>query len=156
MKKYFFVAFKAYKGKDHAGGGGILVVCSCSLERMEEALLGYYNENAGHKADKVVLTALTVLDKQTAAQLSKNFTDGAIIIDDCEKEEEKQEVEVGLFLARDKNKRLFLYIDNNGPKRESDYWACDDGDCMELDPNLFQEVQWSDAEPTNVRLVIDK
>ena len=156
MKKYFFVAFNTFLGKDHAGGGGMVLVCSCSLERMEEALLDYYNENAGHKAEKVIITSLTVLDKQTASLLTKNFTDGALIIDDGEKEEEKQEEEVGLFLARDKNKRLFLYIDNNGPKRGSDYWACDDGDCAELDPHLFPEVQWSDEEPTKVRLVIDK
>ena len=154
MKKYFFVAFKAYKGKDHAGGGGILVVCSCSLERMEEALLDYYNENAGHKADKVVLTALTVLDKQTAAQLSKNFTDGAIIIDDGEKEEE---VSIDGWLAREINNDIWLYICKNKPIKEDGYWSCDkDADCMEIDRHFFPEVKWSDAEPTKVKLVIDK
>ncbi len=155
MKKYFFVAFKAYKGKYHAGGGGILVVCSCSLERMEEALLEYYNENAGHKADKVVLTALTVLDKQTAAQLSDNFTN-ALIIDDGEKEEEK-EVEVDAWLARDSNGDLWIYVCKNKPTKEDCYWHCDeDADCMEIDGKFFHEVQWSDEEPTKVRLVIDK
>lgn len=156
MKKYFFVSFKAFNGKGEVGVGGLVVVCSCDHKRMVEALLEYYNKHAEHKADKIVTTALTFLDKQTAAQLSNNFTDNALIIDDSEKEEEKQEVEVGLFLARDKDNSLFLYVDNNEPKKGSDYWTCDDGDCMEIDSSLFTEVKWSDEEPTKVKLVIDK
>ena len=119
-------------------------------------MIDYYNKNAGHKADKVITTALTILDKQTAAQLSNNFTEFALIIDDGEKEEENKIEDVNLFLARDKNNRIFLYVDNNGPKRGYDYWSCDDGECMELDYSLFPEVQWSDEEPTKVKLVIDK
>lgn len=156
MKKYFFVSFKAFDEKKHVGGCSVIVICSCSIERIEEALLDDYNKRASHKADKVIITSLIVLDKQTAAQLSKNFTNSAMFIDDGEKEDEENEVDVGLFLARDKNNRLFLYIDNNEPKRESDYWACYDGDCAELEPHLFPEVQWSDEEPTKVKLVIDK
>ena len=156
MKKYFFVAFKTFNGKSEVGGGGFVVVCSCSLEQMEEVLLEDYNKDATHKADKVIITSLTILDKHTAAQLSENFTDGALIIDDGEKEEENKIEDVNLFLARDKNNRIFLYVDNNGPKRGYDYWSCDDGECMELDYSLFPEVQWSDEEPTKVKLVIDK
>lgn len=154
MKKYFFVAFKTFKGKDHAGGGSFVVVCSCSLEQIDEALLNYYNENARHKADKVVITSLTILDKQTAAQLSKNFTDGALIIDDGEKE---VDVSIDGWLARDKNNDLWLYVCKNKPQKDEGYWFCDeDADCMEIDGSLFPEVQWSDEEPTNVKLVIDK
>ena len=155
MKKYFFVAFKAYKGKDHAGGGGILVVCSCSLEHMEEALLNYYNENAGHKADKVVLTALTVLDKQTAAQLSKNFTDGAIIIDDGEKEDEKKSPFIDRWVARDKDGTLCLYFGEK-PEKCNTIWDDYEDSFIALDGSLFPEVQWSDEEPTKVKLVIEK
>ena len=156
MKKYFFVAFKTFNGKYHEGGGGYVVGCSCSIERMDEALLDYYNGHASHKADKVVITALTVLDKQTAAQLSENFTNGALIIDDGGKEEEKQ-VEIEAWLARDKNNDLWLYVCKNKPIKYDVYWSCDeDSDCMEIDGSLFQEVRWSDAEPTKVKLVIDK
>ena len=156
MKKYFFISFKSFNGRSEVGGGGFVVVCSCCIERIEESLLDYYNEHGIHKADKVIITSLTILDKHTAAQLSENFTDGALIIDDGEKEEENKIEDVNLFLARDKNNRIFLYVDNNGPKRGYDYWSCDDGECVELDYSLFPEVQWSDEEPTKVRLVIDK
>ena len=117
MKKYFFISFTSFNGRSEVGGGGFVVVCSCCLERIEESLLDYYNEHGIHKADKVIITSLTILDKHTAAQLSENFTDGALIIDDGEKEEENKIEYVNLFLARDKNNRIFLYVDNNGPKK---------------------------------------
>ena len=60
-----------------------------------------------------------------------------------------------MWLARDKDKSLWLYVGNNEPKREDEYWSCDD-DCIELDGSLFQEVQWSDEKPTRVKLMIDK
>ena len=155
MEKYFFVAFKTFNGKYHEGGGGIVVGCSCSIERMDEALLEYYNQQAAHNVDNVVITSLTVLDKQTAAQLSENFTN-ALIIDDCEKEDEKQ-VEIDAWLARDKNNDLWLYVCKNKPIKYDVYWSCDeDSDCMEIDGSLFTEVKWSDEEPTKVKLVIDK
>ena len=157
MKKYFFVAFKATCVKRVVGGGSILLVCSCGIRRMDEVLLDYYNKRAsfGNMADKVVITSLTVLDKQTAAQLSDNFTN-ALIIDDGEKEEEKQ-VEFEAWLARDPNGDLWLYVCKNKPTKEDCYWHCDeDADCMEIDGSLSPEVKWSDDEPTKVKLVIDK
>lgn len=153
MKKYFFVSFKSYYEKKHVGGGGLIVICSCSIERIEEALIDYYNKNAGHKADKVIITAITVLDRQTAAQLSKNFTDGAIIIDDGEKEEE---VFIERWVARDKDGTLCLYIGEEPPKKEKSVWDAEYDDFIELDGSLFKEVQWSDEEPTKVKLLIDK
>lgn len=158
MKKYFFIAFKSFSEKRYIGCGGFVVVCSCCFEKMHYAILNYCNMFAPetNKVDEICITSLTVLDKQTAAQLSDNFTNGALIIDDGEKEEENKIEDVNLFLARDKNNRLFLYVDNNGPKMGYDCWSCDDGDCMELDYSLFPEIQWSDEEPTKVKLVIDK
>ena len=157
MKKYFFVGFKAANGKRVVGGGSILVVCSCGIRRMDEVLLDYYNKRAsfGNMADKVVITSITALDKRTAAQLSDNFTN-ALIIDDGENEEEK-EVEVDAWLARDSNGDLWIYVCKNKPTKEDCYWHCaEDADCMEIDGKFFHEVQWSDEEPTKVRLVIDK
>lgn len=156
MEKYFFVAFKAFNGKNNVGCGGLIVVCSCDHKRMVEALLEHYNKHAEYKADKIITTALTFLDKQTASQLSNNFLNGALIIDDCEKEDEKQ-VEIEAWLARDKNNDLWLYVCKNNPIKYDVYWSCDDdADCMEIDGSLFPEVQWSDEEPTKVKLVIDK
>lgn len=157
MEKYFFVAFKAFKGKYHEGGGGYVVGCSCSIERMDEALLDYYNGHASHKADKIVITSLTVLDKKTAAQLSNNFTNGALIIDDGEKEVYNQ-VYIERWIARDKDGTLYLYFGKNPPKKEEteELWGYDDDSFIEIDGSLYQEVKWSDEEPTNVKLVIDK
>lgn len=154
MKKYFFISFKAFCEKKHVGGGSIVVVCSCSIERMEEVLLEDYNKDATRKADKVIITSLTILDKKTAEQLSKNFTDGALIIDDGDNaEEEKEGVEMSL--ARDKDGMLCLLAGSKITK-QSTYWHCEDGEFLELDCGLFPEVQWSDEEPTRVKLVIDK
>ena len=153
MNKYFFVSFKSYYEKKYVGGGSLIVICSCSIERIDEALIDYYNKNAGHKADKVIITAITVLDKQTAAQLSKNFTDGAIIIDDGDKEDE---VFIERWVARDKDGTLCLYIREEPPKKEKSVWDAEYEDFIELDGSLFPEVQWSDKEPTKVKLVIDK
>lgn len=61
-----------------------------------------------------------------------------------------------MWLARDMNNSLWLYVGDIEPKRKDGYWSCDDSDCMELDYSLFPEVQWSDEEPTKVKLVIDK
>ena len=155
MKKYFFITFKAFNGKGEVGVGGLVVVCSCDHKRMVEALLEYYNKHAELKADKIITTALTFLDKQTAAQLSNNFTDNALIIDDGRKEEENAE-EIGMWMARDKDKSIWLYISDNKPKRENDYWACDDAYCIPIDVSSFKEVQWSDEEPTKVKIVIEK
>ena len=154
MKKYCFISFKAFNGKGEVGVGGLVVCCSCSHKRMVEALLEYYNKHAELKADKIITTALTFLDKQTAAQLSNNFTDNALIIDDGEKEEEKAEEVKPMWLARDKNNRIYLF--EKKPEKGDEYWSYDDGDYMELDISSFKEVQWSDEEPTKVKIVIEK
>ena len=157
MKKYFFVAFNAFNVGKIVGCGCLIVVCSCDHKRMVEALLDNYNKHVENKADNVIITALTVLDKQTAAQLSNDFTDGSLIIDDGDNEEEKNtEEDVNMWLARDMNKSLWLYVGDIEPKRKEDYWSCGDDDSIPLDDEFFPEVQWSDEEPTKVRLVIDK
>ena len=102
MKKYFFIAFKAFDGKKHIGGGSILVICSCNIERMVDVLLDHYNKSAAHKADKVIITSLTVLEKHTAAQLTNNFINGALIIDDGENTEKKK-VCIERWVARDED-----------------------------------------------------
>ena len=152
MKKYFFVAFQLFYGKKQVGYGGFVVVCSCCFERIVEALLDDYNKYAGHKADKVIINALTVLDKQTAAQLSNNFTDNALIIDDGEKEEP---VYIERWIARDKDGTLCLYWGENPPTKTDILWDYS-SDYEEIDGSLFPEVQWSDEEPTKVKIVIEK
>ena len=156
MKKYCFVSFKAFNGKGEVGVGGLVVVCSCDHKRMVEALLEYYNKHAEHKAEKIITTALTFLDKQTAAQLSNNFTDNALIIDDGEKEEDNKTDGIELLAARDKDGMICLFSIENPPKKVDSCWANDLGEFIEIDGSLFPEVQWSDAEPTKVKLVIDK
>ena len=155
MKKYCFISFKAFNGKGEVGVGGLVVCCSCSHKRMVEALLEYYNKHAEHKADKIITTALTFLDKQTAAQLSENFTDNALIIDDGDNAEEKQ-VCIERWVARDKDGTLCLYIGEEPPTKQKAVWDSAYDDFIELDGSLFPEVKWSDTEPTKVKLVLEK
>ena len=155
MKKYFFLAFKLFCGKKQVGDGGFVVVCSCCFERIVEALLDDYNKHAEHKADKVIINALTVLDKQTAAQLSNNFISGALIIDDGDNEEEKKMPCIERWIARDKDGTLCLYWGENPPTKKDMIWDYN-SDYEEIDCSLFPEVKWSDEEPTKVKLIIDK
>ena len=60
-----------------------------------------------------------------------------------------------IWVARDKDGSLFLYV-NQKPSKEETIWDDDYGRYIEIDGSLFQEVQWSDAEPTKVRLEIEK
>lgn len=82
MKKYFFVSFNAINGTRTVGGGGLIVGCSCGFDKIGEHLLNYYNGRAINEANDICVTSINVLDKQTAAQLSNDFTDGSLIIDD--------------------------------------------------------------------------
>ena len=156
MKKYFFVSFQLFYEKKQVGYGGFVVVCSCCFERIVEALLDDYNKYAEHKSDKVIINALTVLDKQTAAQLSENFTNSALIIDDGEKEEDNKTDGIELLAVRDKDGMICLFSIENPPKKVDSCWANDLGEFIEIDGSLFPEVQWSDDKPTKVKLIIDK
>ena len=157
MKKYFFVAFKAFNEKGEVGCGWLVVVCSCCIERMCDAIIDYYNERTSfeNKANKVTITALTVLDKQTAAQLSNDFTDCDLFIDDGENTEEKK-VCIERWVARDEDGMLCVYFSENPPKKEETVWGADYDTFVEIDGSLFPEVKWSDENPTKVKLVIDK
>ena len=153
MKKYFFISFKAINNGDVVGGGSLVVVCSCGLKRMYEYLLNYYNERGKLKADNIGITSLTFLDKQTAEQLSENFTNFALIIDDGYKGEPSY---IERWLARDRDGTLCLHIGQEPPRKQKIVWADDYDNYIELDGSLFQEVKWSDAEPKKVKIVIDK
>ena len=65
-----------------------------------------------------------------------------------------------MWLARDKDGSLFLYIGGIPIKNRSDnVWIAKElriTDAMLLDKDLFPEVKWSDNEPTKVKLIIDK
>ena len=102
----------------------------------------------------MVITALTVIDKHTAAQLSNDFTDGALIIDDGDKEE--KQVYIERWVARDEDGTLCVYFSENPPKKEETVWGADYDTFVEIDGSLFPEVKWSDSEPTKVKIVIDK
>ena len=158
MKKYFFLSFKAINGTRTVGGGCILVVGSCSHKQMVEALLEDYNKHVEHKADKIITTALTFLDEQTAEQLSENFTNSTMIIDDSDNSEDDKMQCIERWVARDKDGKLYLYFGKNPPKKEEteELWDYNDVSFIEINGSLFPEVQWSDADPKNVKLVIVK
>ena len=60
----------------------------------------------------------------------------------------------------DKDDSLFLYIGGIPKKNRLDNeWITKElriTDAILLDKDLFPEVQWSDDEPTKVKLIIDK
>ena len=63
--------------------------------------------------------------------------------------------EVELWAARDKDGTLCLYIEK--PRKWDNQWHSDYASSIGvLDFECLHEVQWSDEEPTKVKLVIDK
>ena len=65
-----------------------------------------------------------------------------------------------MWLARDKNSDLFLYIGSE-PIKDSNEWSVQELSTLrtraiELNKDSFLEVQWSDNEPTKVKLEIVK
>ena len=65
-----------------------------------------------------------------------------------------------MWLARDKDDELFLYIGSIPIKKLLDnVWIAQEllvTGSVRLDKDLFPEVQWSDDKPTKVKLVIEK
>ena len=61
-----------------------------------------------------------------------------------------------MWLARDEDETLCLYIGKEQPTKQKSVWNADYDDFIELDSSLFPEVKWSDKEPTKVKLVIEK
>ena len=64
--------------------------------------------------------------------------------------------EIDAWLARDFNGRLWIYT-RPPYKILKGEWTCGEASkCLEIDHNLFPEVQWSDEGPTKVKLEIVK
>ena len=61
----------------------------------------------------------------------------------------------GMWIARDEGGLLYLFFREKPQKMES-LWDNQTDSWIEIDSHLFPEVQWSDEEPTKVKLVIDK
>ena len=80
----FFISFVAFKGQCSVGIGGLVVVCSCGLGRIRKAILDFNNSKCEEKfkADTIIITSLTILDPLTAVQLTDNYTNDVLRIDD--------------------------------------------------------------------------
>lgn len=59
-----------------------------------------------------------------------------------------------MYVARDKNKDLWLFIDKPKRSQNNDWWRTSslDEDCLEIDGDLFHDLRWED-EPIEVELV---
>lgn len=64
-----------------------------------------------------------------------------------------------MWVARDKDECLWLYIDKPKRSETRDWWEVDtqnsllrDDDCMEINGDLFPKIRWED-EPLEVELV---
>ena len=60
-----------------------------------------------------------------------------------------------MWLAREQNGVLVLFF-REKPEKKGSQWNNQIDSWIEIDSHLFPEVQWSDKEPTKVKLVIDK
>lgn len=62
-----------------------------------------------------------------------------------------------MYLARDANNELYLFIDEIPPQKKAKIWyGRISSTVIEIPKCHFPEVKWSDEEPTKVKLVIDK
>ena len=64
-------------------------------------------------------------------------------------------MEEEMWLARDKDNSLWLFV-GIIPQKAETTWYNRTPYYVALDSRSFPEVQWSDDEPTKVKLVIDK
>ena len=98
-----------------------------------------------------------IVDYLTIAHFEKlSFTTLVAIRDIVEKEIGKQTTKgIEMWLARDKDDRLHVYRGEK-PKRFLKTWSISSFDFSPLPRQWFPEVQWSDDEPTKVKLIIQK
>ena len=62
-----------------------------------------------------------------------------------------------MWLARDENGALYFHGISKPKKIKVRVWGISDNyNPYPINPDSFPEVQWSDEEPTKVKLVIDK
>lgn len=88
----FFVSFQAYRRNYLYWVGSFVVVCSCGLIGIKEAILNKLNESMEKdvdKVDKIIITSLTILDPLTAVQLTDGFANDIIRIEDGNSAEEQ-------------------------------------------------------------------
>ena len=98
-----------------------------------------------------------IVNYLTIARFEKlSFTTLVAIRDIVEKEIGKLTTKgIEMWLARDKDDRLHVYRGEK-PKRFLKTWSILSFDVSPLPRQWFPEVQWSDDEPTKVKLIIEK
>ena len=98
-----------------------------------------------------------IVNYLTIARFEKlSFTTLVAIRDIVEKEIGKLTTKgIEMWLARDKDDRLHVYRGEK-PKRFLKTWSNSSFDVSPLPRQWFPEVQWSDDEPTKVKLIIEK
>lgn len=87
----FFISYQAYRRNYLYWVGSFVVVCSCGLGRIRAEILDKLNEQIEKDVDKVdmiIITSLTILDPLTAVQLTDNYTNDVIRIDNGNSAEE--------------------------------------------------------------------
>lgn len=63
-------------------------------------------------------------------------------------------LEIEAWVARDEDGNLYMYPDK--PQKRSYHWYANKIGYLKLEDSLFTEVQWSDEEPTEIKLSIKK
>ena len=61
-----------------------------------------------------------------------------------------------MWLARDSDGYLFLYLGSK-PQKDGDIWTnWEPGSIYPIDKELFPDVKWEDSEPTEVEITIKR
>lgn len=52
-----------------------------------------------------------------------------------------------MYVARDKNKSLWLFVDKPKRSQNNDWWrtSSQDDECLEINGDLFPDLSWEDA-----------
>jgi hypothetical protein len=68
---------------------------------------------------------------------------------------EEKEITIDGWIARDENGMLCLF--NDKPLKRDVEWTCGiRGSAMLIESTFFPKIKWEDAEPTKVKLIIEK
>ena len=145
-KKYIFVESVKF-----SKAFGRLSWCRSSLANIKPATEEDIKRREEETEKRNIVNYLTI------ANFEKLSYETLVAIRDIvEKEIGKQTTkEIERWVARDKDDRLHVYRGEK-PKRFLKTWSNSSFDVSPLPRQWFPEVQWSDDEPTKVKLVIEK